>query len=83
MRADLPQFYVIRVAGRLDTRWSEWFDGMTIEYRLPPEDETVISGYVPDQASLHGLLNKIRDLNLRLIAVEQRPEDTNPASPAA
>ena len=66
---------MIRIAGRLESRWANWFDGMHIGYREPPDDETVLSGYVSDQAALHGLLNKIRDLNLRLVAVEDRSRD--------
>jgi hypothetical protein len=58
--------YEIRVKGVLDARWQTWFEGMSI---APGDDETVISGTVADQAALHSLLTKIRDLGLPLIAV--------------
>lgn len=60
-------FYQIRVNGHLDTQWSTWFDGMQIVNE--PNGETVLAGPVVDQAALHGLLNKIRDLGLPLVAV--------------
>lgn len=65
------QQYTIRLQGRLDPRWTGWFDGMSITY-AEPLGETVLSGGVPDQAALHGLLAKIRDLNLELISVEKQ-----------
>ncbi len=69
------QRYTIRLQGRLDPRWSGWFDDMNITY-AEALGETVLSGDVSDQAALHGLLAKIRDLNLELISVERqtRPE---------
>jgi len=60
--------YRIRVAGLLDRQWSDWFAGMDIDY---DDDETVLYGRVPDQSALHGLLIKIRDLNLTLISLER------------
>jgi hypothetical protein len=59
--------YSIRVKGHLDDAWSEWFDGMTITHLEC--GETLLSGRVPDQAALHGLIVKVRDLGLPLIAV--------------
>lgn len=62
--------YQLRIKGLLDSSWSEWLGGLEIE---PLENgETVLSGPIRDQSALHGLLNKIRDLGLPLIAVEQR-----------
>ncbi len=59
--------YEIRVRGHLDSHWSEWFDGLTL---TPLETgETVISGTVMDQAALHGILIKVRDLGLPLLSV--------------
>ena len=58
--------YEIHVEGILDQRWSNWFGGMTITSQ--PGGETVITGPVADEAALHGLLTKIRDLNLPLIS---------------
>jgi hypothetical protein len=57
--------YEIRVKGELDARWESWFEGLTITVG---DDETLISGMVPDQAALHSLLAKIRDLGLPLIS---------------
>jgi hypothetical protein len=60
-------FYEICVAGFLDQRWSDWFDGLQISTR--PGGMTVIYGHVADQGALHGLLTRVRDLNLPLISV--------------
>ena len=60
-------YYSIRVKGYLDRAWSEWFDGMTINYL--DCGETVLCGLIPDQAALHGLIVKVRDLGLPLITV--------------
>ena len=64
--------YEIRVQGRLDQRWSTWFDGLTISYE--GEDITVLHGVVADEAALHGILIKVRDLALPLLAVNRVPE---------
>lgn len=56
--------YQVKVRGCLDPRWSIWFDGFRIENK---EEITILTGPVPDQAGLHGLLAKIRDLGLELI----------------
>ncbi len=61
--------YQIRVKGRLDKRWSDWFNGFVITY--PAEDETLLRGRVADQAALHGLLAKIRDLGLSLLSIDR------------
>jgi hypothetical protein len=61
--------YQIRVKGHLDKRWSDWFDGFTITY--PSDEETLLRGRVVDQAALHGMLAKIRDLGLSLLSVER------------
>jgi hypothetical protein len=58
--------YQIRIAGLLDHTWTEWFDGLAISYTA---EETILSGPLPDQAALHGVLNKIRDLGLTLLSV--------------
>jgi hypothetical protein len=63
--------YEIRVGGRLDQRWSAWFDGMTLTDER--DGTTKIQGPVADQAALHGLLIKLRDIGLPLISVTQLP----------
>ena len=64
-----PAIYEIRIRGRLDEDWVEWFDDMTLTHTV--EGHTLLTGPVPDQAALHGLLNKIRNLNLELISATQ------------
>ena len=59
--------YEIRVRGLLDPQWSSWFDGLRVEDAGP--DETVIVGPVSDQAALHGLLTRVRDVGLPLLSV--------------
>ena len=59
-------FYEIQVKGYLDARWNELFDGMTIAWN---GNVTTISGMVPDQAALHGLLARVRDYGLTLISI--------------
>ncbi len=68
--------YLIRVEGTLGPGWSEWFAGMTLTHT--DMGDTLLSGSVADQAALHGLLAKIRDLNLTLVALEQ----VDPAQPS-
>ena len=63
----MTQIYHIRVRGHLSDAWAEWFDGLTIENL--PNGEALLSGSVTDKAALHGLLTKVRDLNLTLVAV--------------
>ena len=58
----------ITVKGHLDQRWSEWFDGLTITHR--ENGDSVLAGYLADQAALHGVLTKVRDLVLMLVTVE-------------
>ena len=64
-----PSIYHIRVKGILDQKWSDWFDVFTITPQA--DDETLLVGPVPDQAALHGLLAKIRDLGLPLLSVKR------------
>jgi hypothetical protein len=62
-----PSQYEIRLQGRLDGRWTTWFDSMTIS--TEPGGVTLLCGEVADQAALHGLLARLRDLGLPLISV--------------
>ena len=62
-----PGQYEIRLEGHLGTRWAAWFDGLDIAYGS--DGTTTIRGQVADQAALHGLLQKVRDLGLPLISV--------------
>jgi hypothetical protein len=66
-RTSCADVYRIRVAGRLDARWSSWFDGFQIE--ADQDGSTSLTGAVADQAALHGLLTRVRDLGLELISV--------------
>ena len=75
-----PRRYEIRVMGHLDTRWAAWFDGLAIAHGS--DGTTIIDGPVADQAALHGLLQKIRDLGLPLISVNHVPPG-HPPAPAA
>lgn len=69
--------FELRVKGHLDARWADWFDGLTLTQAS--DGTTVIHGGVADQAALHGLLQKLRDLGLPLISVTQgeanQPDD--------
>jgi hypothetical protein len=67
----MSTYYVITVKGHLDDHWSAWFEGLTI--MNTPNGEALLAGPVVDQAALHGLLVKIRDLGLPLLAVVPRP----------
>ena len=66
---DRPAVYQIRVKGSLDRKWSDWFDGFTITPLA--SEETWLTGPVADQAALHGLLAKVRDLGLPLLSVKR------------
>ena len=61
--------YEIRVKGHLDARWVAWFDGLSLT--LESDGTTLIHGVVADQAALHGLLQKVRDVGLPLVSVTQ------------
>ena len=61
--------YEIRLAGHLDAHWAPWFDGLAVSHQ--GDGITVIRGSVADQAALHGLLQRVRDLGLPLVSVTQ------------
>jgi len=71
-KSHTPVHYRIKLKGHLDDKWSDWFEGMDIS---TGGGETILSGQVADQAALHGLLIRIRDLNLTLLSVEQIDPD--------
>jgi hypothetical protein len=77
-RPDAPAHYELRVEGHLDEHWSAWFGGLT----LVREDDgtTTLTGAVTDQAELHGLLAKIRDLGAPLLSVNTSESPTRPAA---
>jgi hypothetical protein len=62
-----PGLYEIRLKGHLDDRWSDWFSGLTIT--LEDNGDTLLTGPVVDQAALHGLLKRARDLGMPLVSV--------------
>ena len=66
--ADQPMVYQIRIKGHLGLQWTEWFAGLTIT--LEENGNTLLTGPVIDQAALHGLLKKVRDLGMPLISVD-------------
>lgn len=76
-----PGQYAIRVAGHLDQRWANRFDGLTLTRQ--DDGTTVLDGPVVDQAALHGLLQKIRDLGLPLLSVTPAPPGTTDTPPSS
>jgi hypothetical protein len=62
-----PMVYQIRIKGQLGRQWTDWFDGLTIT--ALDNGETLLTGSVVDQAALHGLLKKVRDLGMPLVSV--------------
>jgi hypothetical protein len=72
--------YEIRLEGHLDTRWAAWFDGLRLSHER--DGSTIIGGSIPDQAALHGLLQKVRDTGLPLVSVS-RVEPDPPELPAS
>ena len=73
---DESGLYEIRIKGHLDTRWADWFEGLTIT--ALDNGETLLTGMVVDQAALHGLLRKVRDLGMPLLSVTRvRPSQAD------
>jgi len=63
----------IRVKGQIDEHWSDWFDDLTVTHT--EQNETVLTGPIVDQAALHGLLAKLRDLGLPIVSVNLSEEE--------
>jgi hypothetical protein len=63
-----PMIFQIRIKGHLGQQWTDWFEGLAI--KLEENGDTLLTGSVVDQAALHGLLKKVRDLGMPLIAVD-------------
>jgi hypothetical protein len=61
------QIVTIRIKGKVDASWVEWFEGFQLAYQEP--DETILTGLVSDQAAFYGLIGKLRDLGLQLLSV--------------
>ncbi len=77
----MPEYCEVKVRGQLGQYWSEWFSGL----KLTPLDDDVclLSGELPDQAALHGLLERIRDLNLKLVSVISRSSADEASDPGS
>ncbi len=82
--AGAPPIYQIRIRGHLDCQWTDWFGGLAIT--LEDNGDTLMTGPVMDQAALHGLLKRVRDLGMPLISVSlvqpgvANAPDTNPST---
>ena len=72
----MPDYYEIRIKGHLDACWADWFAGLTLTHL--EGNVTLLSGPLLDQAALHGLLERIRDLNLILVSVVCGRSSTQP-----
>ena len=74
-------WYQIRIQGHLDQRWASWFDGLELSH--DGDGTTLLQGHVADQAALHGLLTRVRDMGLPLVSVTRRGDPPRPGgSPA-
>ena len=71
MSSEWPAGYEIRVRGVLNSRWADWFEGLEV---TTDGDETILTGLLPDQPALHGVLDRIRDLGLSITWVRRLPD---------
>ncbi len=58
----------IHIKGQINRQWSDWFGGLSISHANP--DETILCGFLPDQAALYGVISRLRDLGLELVSVK-------------
>jgi len=72
-KRDEPPTYAVRIQGHLDSRWAAWFEGLTI--RQEEQGVTLLTGPLLDQAALHGLMRKVRDLGLTLLSITHAAPD--------
>jgi hypothetical protein len=78
MNPSQPVIYQIRLKGQLDSHWIDWFEGLSIT--LEENGDTLLTGPVVDQAALHGLLKKVRDLGMPLVSVNRvQLNETHPS----
>ena len=77
---DQPMIYQIRIRGHLSRQWTDWFEGLTIT--LEEDGNTLLSGPVVDQAALHGVLKKVRDLGMPLLSVNRVGAGSGDGSPS-
>ena len=75
MSSEWPAGYEIRVRGLLAARWAAWFEGLEV---TTDGDETVLTGLLPDQPALHGVLDRVRDLGLSITSVRRLPGPRRP-----
>jgi hypothetical protein len=73
-----PMVYKIRIKGHLGAQWTDWFEGLTIT--IEDNGETLLTGPIVDQAALHGLLKKVRDLGMPLLSVNRVEPDRGDVS---
>jgi len=71
--------YLFHIRGHIDPQWSDWLDGLTIEHR--DDGTSQLLGEVPDQAALHGLIGRLRDIGADLIAVQPAPRPASDEPP--
>ena len=73
-KREIMKYVEIRIEGQLDEHWAEWLGDLTIQ--RSEQNETLLSGFFPDQAALYGLIGKLRDLGISLISVNSRPAES-------
>ena len=78
MPADQPSVFQIRIKGHLGHQWADWFDGMSIT--LTDDGDTLLTGPIADQATLHGQIKKVRDLGMTLVSLHSIQPDRVDAS---